>query len=454
MIGAAPVLVVATLAAVSVSPEAALCELPSDCDAGVCVAGWCREGADRAHVENLHTIAVPPPLVVAGRARLAEEGRRLGEQIAQDLVWTGFYTVLPAQGLPDGWQREGVSPSAVRRVAWQRAGATRVVQASLVPSVDPGSYRLRIRLVEIERYATLDLPEGDVLVRPGGARRAVAQWVDALVERDTGLGGALQARIAATVMLRPGIKEIAVMDADGGAFGFATNNGSLNLAPSWGPGGGIGYMSYASGNPDWVVDGLPLSTRPGLNAAGAWSPDGRLLALSVAEGANSDVMLLDAETGDEHLRLTDHPAVDTSPAWSPDGRRLAFVSDRTGSPQIWIASLDGDRQLRRLTSGGYITSPDWSPLGDSIVYTQQVGGGFAIVRRDLDTGRTSRLTSGSPTTESPSFSPDGRYIVYARGNGKRSAELWVMDADGERARPVGAPARPTFSPAWQPLREY
>ena len=127
MIGAAPVLVVATLAAVSVSPEAALCELPSDCDAGVCVAGWCREGADRAHVENLHTIAVPPPLVVAGRARLAEEGRRLGEQIAQDLVWTGFYTVLPAQGLPDGWQREGVSPSAVRRVAWQRAGATRVV---------------------------------------------------------------------------------------------------------------------------------------------------------------------------------------------------------------------------------------------------------------------------------------------------------------------------------------
>ena len=413
---------------------APLCQRPAECRAGeACLGGQCRAGADRARVEILHTVALSQPQPLGRLPHLVSAAAEVGHHLARDLAWSGLYGVLDAAG-PD-----------------RPAGATRTLEATLEPAVDLGSYRLRLRLIDVERGAAIDLREGDVVVRPGGVRRAVAGWVNALIAHDTGLPGVVGTRVVASVEVRRGIKEIGVMDADGDGFGFVTANGSLNLGPSWGPFGQIGYMSYASGNPDWVVDGRPLSNRPGLNAAGAWSPDGRLLALSITEGANSDLVLLDGATGRERRRLTRHQAVDTSPAWSPDGRHVAFVSDRSGSPQIWVIGVDGSAR-RRVTSGGYITSPAWSPVGDTLVYTQQVGGGrFAIVRHDLDSGRVSRLTDGSPSTESPSFSPDGRYLVFTRADARgRGVTLWVMDADGERARPMNTPAYSMFSPDWGP----
>ena len=44
------------------------------------------------------------------------------------------------------------------------------------------------------------------------------------------------------------------------------------------------------------------------------------------------------------------PGVDISPVWNPKtGNEIAFVSDRSGSPQIYIMSADGTN-LRRMTT--------------------------------------------------------------------------------------------------------
>ncbi len=426
------------------------CEVPADCgEGGVCLSGLCRVGSERSLVTPQYTLGVPDAVVTTNDGWLRAEADRLVAQLRQDLAWTGLYGVLPPDRRPPGWSEEGASPSEVRRVAWQLAGAWRVLQVSARPDVEAGSYRARLRLVELERDRVIDLPGGDVLVRAGGTRRAAATWVNQLVAYDTGLPGAVGTRLVAAVETRPGVKEIGVLDADGQALSLVTENGSLNLSPAWGPGGRIGYMSYRSGNADWVVDGEPVSTRPGLNAAGAWSPDGQWLAISLTDGGNSDLYVLYGDTGEEHVRLTDHPAVDTSPAWSPDGRRIAFVSDRTGSPQIYVATLDSP-ELQRVTQGGYTTSPDWSPNGQTLVYALQIGGGaFALMRHDLDTGRTVRISPQGGSAESPTFSPDGRYIAFVRKDPGRPAQLWVMDADGSRARPLATSHLALFSPDWQ-----
>jgi TolB protein len=298
------------------------------------------------------------------------------------------------------------------------------------------------------------LPEGDVLVRPGGARQAVARFVNALVGHDTGRAGVVGTRLVASVEVTRGVKEVAVFDTDGGGFTYVTRNGNLNLSPTFSPQGEIGYMSYRSGNPDWVVDGVPRSARPGLNAAGAWSPDGRRLALSVAEGANSDVVILDAATAEQLTQVTTHRGADTSPVWSPDGTRLAWVSDRTGAPQIYVGLIGAaETEARRITGGGYNTSPAWSPLGDAIVYAQQISAsGFALMRYDLDTERSARLSAGNVSAESPAFSPDGRYIVYAQRAPGRPSSIWVMDADGGRPRVALAAGLALFAPDWQARR--
>jgi TolB protein len=399
-------------------------------------------------ITKLDVLAIPAPLVVGPGRFLRQEAKRVSRMLADDLTWTGFYDLLSASEMPPGHRAEGVSPTAVNRGAWLQAGAHRVLKVRLVTDPAPGAYRLTLRLIDVERYAAIDLPGHDVLVPPGGTRRAIANWVNALVAHDTGLAGVVGSRVLAAVEVKRGVKEIGVMGVDGRAFRFITGNGSLNLGPAWGPEDEIGYMSYASGNPDWIVDGSPRSDRSGLNAAGCWSPDGAWLALSVAEGTNSDVVILYGDTGEEHVRLTDHPAVDTSPTWSPDGRRLAFVSDRSGSPQIWLASLSSG-ELRRVSRGGYVTSPDWSPLGETLVYAKQVSSSsFVIVRHDLDTNSVTRLTQGDVSSESPSFSGDGRYVVFQRRGGDKVPRLWIMHADGSHARPISTPEYPMFAPDW------
>ncbi|MBD3334536.1 MAG: hypothetical protein GF355_03385 [Candidatus Eisenbacteria bacterium] len=59
------------------------------------------------------------------------------------------------------------------------------------------------------------------------------------------------------------------------------------------------------------------------------------MVFSSSRAGNTDLYVI-AAVGGTAVRLTDHPAGDDLPAWSPDGRRLAFVSERSGRPEIWL----------------------------------------------------------------------------------------------------------------------
>ena len=58
--------------------------------------------------------------------------------------------------------------------------------------------------------------------------------------------------------------------------------------------------------------------------------------------------------------------------WSPDSKRIAFISDRSGSPQVWIMNADGSAatQVTRLSTeaGGVLFSPD----GKNLVFSSEV----------------------------------------------------------------------------------
>ena len=91
----------------------------------------------------------------------------------------------------------------------------------------------------------------------------------------------------------------------------------------------------------------------------------------------------------------------STPTLSPDGRSMAYLSNETGSPQIWVRDLGSDappRQLTRLPDpvGGVM----WSPRGDLIAYIVAPGGGLNaqvwVMKPDGSSPR--RLTAGGKET--------------------------------------------------------
>ena len=86
-----------------------------------------------------------------------------------------------------------------------------------------------------------------------------------------------------------------------------------------------------------------------------------------------------------------------SPSLSPDGRQMAYISNESGSPQIWVVPLDGTAPSRQLTRLPDPVQPVyWSPAGDWIAYAVAPGGGLNtqiyVMRPDGSGARM--LTSG------------------------------------------------------------
>ena len=433
--------------AITLLLSASPCERGADCPAeSTCVERICLEGSGKVRVATLARVAVERPIITPSTPELERRAARLARHVEHALDWSGFYEVKGLHEHPRTPRRESMSPAV--RALWRTFGVERVVRLHVRASASPGAILVKATVVNTQDGRILRLGARDALVPPGGDRHVVARWINGLVADDTGLASSLGSRLLVSVEVAPGRKEIGVVESDGVGLSFVTRNGSINVMPAWGPKGAVGYMSYAHGNPDWVVNGQRFSTRPGLNAAGAWSPDGAFLALSVAEAANSDIVLLDAKTGREHKRLTSHAGVDTSPAWSPDGARLAFVSDRTGSPQVWIAEVkSGD--LRMLSEGGYAASPVWSPLGTSLVFVQLIAGKGVLYRHDFDTKQVHRLTDTSSDADSPTISPDGRYVVFVQRSKAQRAALLRVPLYGGNVRPLAQQAWPLYAPDWQ-----
>src|SRR5215469_5278435 len=134
--------------------------------------------------------------------------------------------------------------------------------------------------------------------------------------------------------------------------------------------------------------------------------------------------------GGEAKQITSGMAFDSQPSISPGGQHIAFISDRNGSENLWIANIDGSepKQLSKDPQGDF-ESPSWTPDGDYVLvsrkpdnvathevwmYHIQGGTGIQVTKAAAkpDTPRQQQLRALGAVA-----SPDGKYFYYARRTG-------------------------------------
>ncbi len=184
-------------------------------------------------------------------------------------------------------------------------------------------------------------------------------------------------------------------------------------------------------------------------ASPTFSPDGKQMAFSTREvnGIDAGIYISNLDGG-QLKNLSNHAAIDSSPTWSPTGRQIGFISDRSGSPQLWVMDADGSNVQQLVREGGHCDSPDWSPDGRYITYSWQPSGQWShqIYVIEVATGRIFQLTSGRGNSENPHWSPDGRHIAF-QSSRTGSKQIFVMNADGKNLKQVTAYGI-NESPAW------
>jgi Tol biopolymer transport system component len=162
------------------------------------------------------------------------------------------------------------------------------------------------------------------------------------------------------------------------------------------------------------------------------SLDGRTILFNVL----GDIYGVGAQGGDAWPVLTGM-AFETAPVFSPDGRSFAFVSDRSGVTNLWIADADGrnPRQVSGETQLTVFSSPTWSPDGKTLYVSRMKHPvlAFELWRYGRDGGEGTVVTKAQPNGEGwddrinvlgAVISPDGRYAYYARKLG----HTWTQKA--------------------------
>jgi Tol biopolymer transport system component len=188
----------------------------------------------------------------------------------------------------------------------------------------------------------------------------------------------------------------------------------------------------------------------------AWSPDGTQLAFVSDRTGSPNIFIIEFEEAlqlpkqAEVLQLTDNEFENLKPAWSPDGTRLAFESNRAGNWEIYVVVVDDGGEGIRLTNNSLgDNNPSWSPDGSLIGFSSFRDGNWEIYTMNIDGGDLRRLTNNDRNDYEPVWSPDGSQIAY-ESHIDQGVEICVMQADGSNPRQLTDNGAITYDPVWSP----
>jgi TolB protein len=399
---------------------------------------WIRTGTGLG-VEKVR-LAVPDFKASTSDAKNADLLKTFNDTLWNDLDNAGIFDMVSKSFYPLG---QFGAPQDVKFEAWSAAPANAAMLAFGNLGVSGDTMTVQGWLYDVKNITSPQVlgKQYTDAATSDAARTTAHKFADEIIFR---LGGGIQG-IAETkiyfVSSRSGHKEIWAMDYDGANQHQVTHLGSISLSPHVSPDGSrIAFSSLMKNGWEIRMYSLDLNRLvsfpyfSGTNLSPSWAPDGTKLAFSSSRTRDAEIYVVD-NSGAGSKRITSFPGPDVSPAWNrKTGAQIAWVSGKTGLPQIYTMEVDGSN-VQRMTDQGYAVSPAWSPNGQFLVfswirhYGPGAPGAEDIYIMDIASKQWVQLTHDGGRNDFPYWSPDGRHIIF-QSSRSGSEQIWTMLADG------------------------
>jgi tricorn protease len=180
------------------------------------------------------------------------------------------------------------------------------------------------------------------------------------------------------------------------------------------------------------------------------SPEGKRAVFSV----RGDVFTVPAKEGSIR-NLTRTPGIrERQVAWSPDGRWIAYVSDRSGEDEIYIAPQDGLGKEQQITSGykGFKFAPAWSFDSKKLAWADKDLRLWYVDINDRKPVEVDRGKYGEITNYA--WSPDSRWLVYDKSENSGFSLVYLYSLETRTSTPVTTSMTNSYGGIFDPEGKY
>jgi TolB protein len=269
------------------------------------------------------------------------------------------------------------------------------------------------------------------------------------------------------------ISEVWESDYDGGNVRKLTQERSTCVTPVYLPPkpgfntGGFLYVSYQLGQPKIFVASLKegktsrLTYLRGNQLMPAISRQRDNVAFICDVTGNPDLFLQPfspekGALGKPQQIFSARQATQGSPTFSPDGKQIAFVSDKDGSPKIYVIQIPTPgTELKDIKatliskSNRENSAPSWSPDGTKLAYCARTKGERQIWVYDFKTNQEKQITQGAGHKENPSWAPNSLHLVF-NSSDHNSCELFIINLNQSEATQITFGSGEKRFPNWEP----
>jgi Tol biopolymer transport system component len=212
--------------------------------------------------------------------------------------------------------------------------------------------------------------------------------------------------------------------------------------PAWIP--GSREFAFAARGALWRLDAfgggvparLPFVGQDGTAPVVSRTPSGRQRLVYVRSFADGNVWRVDTSAAGAPAPSSPVVAIASTrneaiPNLSPSEVQMAFLSNRSGESEIWVAAPDGSNAVQLTSMGVTPGFPRWSPDGKLIAFHGDPDARPDLIVVPSGGGQPKILTKNTTGGAFPSFSRDGQSIYFQANNGTQ--RIWKMPALGGTA---------------------